>query len=236
MHPSSLCSLFFGNLYIYCAWHGHVHITGTKQAVFSKLSASYCVCILYYCSQSSVHMQTCHKKFNFKCVTHAVCLRQRPSDSVHLSHGDQSGRLLPLLPDPEAWPWTSRSRWSVRVTAAGWVLREFHSQASVIVIHSGPGKPAPHLTHLANSISIPFIAFKTQQGCWSKHMFSQVTASLLKSVMLASFSLAVSVHLCLFSPYNSVSSVLLHRAEAEPVFTLTDFLLSNLDVFQFFPH
>lgn len=28
----SLCSLFFGNLYIYFAWHGHVHISGIWQS------------------------------------------------------------------------------------------------------------------------------------------------------------------------------------------------------------
>lgn len=27
----SVCSVFFGNLYIYCAWHGHVHITGRRR-------------------------------------------------------------------------------------------------------------------------------------------------------------------------------------------------------------
>lgn len=78
---------------------------------------------------------SCHAdfsmKFNFKRVTHALCLRQGPSDSVHLSHGDQSGWLLPLLSDPEARPWTG-SCWGGRVAAAGGVHWELlHSEVSV---------------------------------------------------------------------------------------------------------
>lgn len=47
-------------------------------------------------------MLTSYKKFDFKGMAYVVCLRQRPPDGVHLSHGDQPGRLLPLLSDPEA--------------------------------------------------------------------------------------------------------------------------------------
>lgn len=57
---------------------------------------------------SPVPMLTSPKKSHFKRVTHVVRLRQRPSDGVHLAHGDQSGGLLPLLSDPEARPRTIR--------------------------------------------------------------------------------------------------------------------------------
>lgn len=92
-HPSPLCSLFFGNLYIYCAWHGHVHITGRKCFIKSHVH----VCFYRY---SQRLMATSRMKFHFKLMTHVACLRQGPSDGVHLSHGDQSGGLLPLLSDP----------------------------------------------------------------------------------------------------------------------------------------
>lgn len=49
--PPSLCSLFFGNLYIYCAWHGHVHITGLNPAVFFELSASHFYSINFLCGR-----------------------------------------------------------------------------------------------------------------------------------------------------------------------------------------
>uniref|UniRef100_A0A8C5GGZ5 UNC93-like protein MFSD11 n=1 Tax=Gouania willdenowi TaxID=441366 RepID=A0A8C5GGZ5_GOUWI len=41
-------SLFFGNLYIYCAWHGHEHITGLNVSIIS-LCVLVCVFILYVC-------------------------------------------------------------------------------------------------------------------------------------------------------------------------------------------
>lgn len=63
-------------------------------------------------------MPTSHEKFHFKRVTHVVCLRQGPSDGVHLAHGDQSGGLLPLLSDPEARPRTL-SLGGAGVAAAG---------------------------------------------------------------------------------------------------------------------
>lgn len=50
-----------------------------------------------------VPITTSHMKFHFERVTHCcVSLRQGPADGVHLTHGDQSGGLLPLLSDPEA--------------------------------------------------------------------------------------------------------------------------------------
>lgn len=47
----SFHSLFFGNLYIYCAWHGHVHITGMNLAV-SCLHCT-CVCLLLFLKVTS---------------------------------------------------------------------------------------------------------------------------------------------------------------------------------------
>uniref|UniRef100_A0A3B4UPU0 Major facilitator superfamily domain containing 11 n=1 Tax=Seriola dumerili TaxID=41447 RepID=A0A3B4UPU0_SERDU len=43
-------SLFFGNLYIYCAWHGHVHITDKdRQTVFISLTVISLVgCFLFF--------------------------------------------------------------------------------------------------------------------------------------------------------------------------------------------
>uniref|UniRef100_A0A8C2WK95 Major facilitator superfamily domain containing 11 n=1 Tax=Cyclopterus lumpus TaxID=8103 RepID=A0A8C2WK95_CYCLU len=43
-------SLFFGNLYIYCAWHGHVHITDMdRQTVFISLTVISLVgCFLFF--------------------------------------------------------------------------------------------------------------------------------------------------------------------------------------------
>ncbi|XP_072225550.1 UNC93-like protein MFSD11 [Leuresthes tenuis] len=43
-------SLFFGNLYIYCAWHGHVHITDKdRQTVFISLTViSLAGCFLFF--------------------------------------------------------------------------------------------------------------------------------------------------------------------------------------------
>uniref|UniRef100_A0A672YNC2 Major facilitator superfamily domain containing 11 n=1 Tax=Sphaeramia orbicularis TaxID=375764 RepID=A0A672YNC2_9TELE len=43
-------SLFFGNLYVYCAWHGHVHITDKdRQTVFISLTVISLVgCFLFF--------------------------------------------------------------------------------------------------------------------------------------------------------------------------------------------
>lgn len=84
-------------------------------------------------------------KLHFKRVTHVVCLRQGPSDGVHLTHGDQSGGLLPLLPDPKArprtrWHWCGRGGRGAAAGRPDWIHREL-LKVSVIGIPMSPSKP-----------------------------------------------------------------------------------------------